>query len=110
MLWGILATEKGISLDTTNGYKATLEDAQIDIGASVMTTSNPVTIVTDKATVKAHAMELKDNGKYIMFRNGVTVVFTPPEEEEAADGQKTDGAAPAAEAPANPPATTDGST
>ena len=104
-----MVLSKGISLETTNGYKATLEDAQVDVGTSQMASSNPVTIVTEQATVKANAMELRDSGKYIMFKNGVTVFFTPPP-EKAADDQQTDAPAPAAETPADPAATTGGST
>ncbi len=95
-----MVLSKGISVETTNGYKATFEDAQIDINTSEMTSSKPLTITTEQAVVKANAVDFKDNGKHVLFKNGVTVFFTPPPETK--DGE---AAAPAATATPATPAT-----
>ncbi|MEP0321838.1 LPS export ABC transporter periplasmic protein LptC [Bauldia litoralis] len=77
-----MVLSKGIALRTTNGYEANLEDAQVDIAKSHMTTGKPLTITTSQAKIEANAMEFRENGKYVMFRNGVTVFFTPPDPKE----------------------------
>ncbi|SDB51289.1 LPS export ABC transporter periplasmic protein LptC [Bauldia litoralis] len=77
-----MVLSKGIALKTTNGYEANLEDAQVDIEKSHMTTGKPLTITTSQAKIEANAMEFRDNGKFVMFKNGVTVFFTPPDPKE----------------------------
>lgn len=93
-----LVLSGGVSLKTSDGYKATLEEANIDIGSGTMTSSKPLEIVTATASIKANGIEVRDEGKHIWFRNGVTVVFTPT--DTAPDGAATaaapaDGAKPA---------------
>jgi lipopolysaccharide export system protein LptC len=88
----------GITLQTTNGYKASFEEAEIDIESGTMTSSRPLEIITGMASVKANAVEVRDEGKHVWFRNGVTVVYTPP--DQPADGaaaatEPVDGAEPA---------------
>jgi len=80
-----LRLSDGITVETSDGYKATLKDADIDIDSGKMTSSNPVEIVTDQVSVKANAIEVQDQGKHIWFRNNVTVVFTPTD-RPASDG------------------------
>jgi lipopolysaccharide export system protein LptC len=84
-----LVLTDGITVDTTNGYKATLQDAQIDITTGAMVSSNPLEVATAHGTVKAHAVEVQDQGKHIVFKDGVTVVYTPP--DDATDGAASGG-------------------
>jgi len=72
-----LKLSDGITVVTSDGYKATLQDADIDIDSGKMTSLNPVEIVTDQVSVKANTIEVQDQGKHVWFRNNVTVVYTP---------------------------------
>jgi lipopolysaccharide export system protein LptC len=80
-----LKLSDGITVETSDGYTATLEDADIDIDSGKMTSSKPVEIVTNQVSVKANSIEVQDQGKHIWFRNNVTVVFTP-QDAPAGDG------------------------
>lgn len=75
---GKLVLEDGITLKTTNGYDATFERATVDIETGRMSSNRPLEIITEQGTVKANGMVLRQDGKHVRFRNGVSVVFTPP--------------------------------
>ncbi len=98
-----LRLSDGINVETSDGYKATLQDADIDIDSGKMTSAKPVEIVTDQVSVKADTIEVQDQGKHVWFRNNVTVVYTPKDEPagDAATAKPPDGGDTATAKPAN---------
>ncbi|MBN8993688.1 MAG: hypothetical protein J0H94_00575 [Rhizobiales bacterium] len=91
----------GIDLATTDGYKARLTQADIDIGKGRLVTQKPIEIHADGAlngSIRANALVVEDQGKHVTFSGGVSVIFVPPDdpaapEGAAADPQPTDGKA-----------------
>ncbi|WP_421725212.1 LPS export ABC transporter periplasmic protein LptC [Bauldia sp.] len=77
-----LTLKDGITLNTTNGYEATFESAQVNVDSGRMTSNKPLEIVTDHGTVRANAMVVRDDGKHVIFKDGVNVVYTPPEDPD----------------------------
>lgn len=73
-----LELKNGISVSTTNGYAGTIQQAAIDLAKGSLRTSHPVEIRAKEGTLHANSMEVIDRGKYVAFRGGVSVTFTPP--------------------------------
>jgi lipopolysaccharide export system protein LptC len=67
----------GIAVDTDDGMKIRMNDAQIDIGTGEMRTENPIEVDTGRASVKAESLMVRDNGKIIIFENRVRMTILP---------------------------------
>jgi len=104
----------GIRLATTNGYKAELKEADINIEAGNVASDTGVMIQGKEGRITADSIEVLDRGKHVFFRGNVKVVYHPPETPEKKIGAGTaEATAPAAApgtAPATIQATPDGST
>ncbi len=73
-----LALKDGISVQTTNGYAATIDQADIDLAKGSLHSSHPVQISGKQGTLRADSMDVADRGKSVVFRGGVSVTFMPP--------------------------------
>lgn len=71
-----------IAVDTDDGMKIRMKDAQIDIGTGQMHTENPVEVDTGRANVKAETLIVQDNGKIIIFENRVRMTILPFSDQE----------------------------
>lgn len=76
----------GIALATTDGYKAKLTDADIDIGKGQLATGKPLHIEGSIGSINANGLSVENNGKHIIFTGGVSVSVTPPDEPAAGEG------------------------
>ncbi len=75
-----LELKDGISIQTTTGYAAQIEQASVDLAKGSMQSSHPVEIQAKDGTLRADSMEVTDRGKHVIFRGGVSVSFMPPAE------------------------------
>jgi lipopolysaccharide export system protein LptC len=103
----------GIQLDTSNGYKAELEEADVDVEAGNVASDTGVMIEGKEGKITADSIEVLERGKHVFFRGNVKVVYHPaetPEKKEEAGGSADASAPAAAPAPAIIEATPDGST
>lgn len=75
-----MALKNGISVHTTNGYSAKVEQADIDLDKGSMQSSRPIEISGKQGTLRANSMRVVDRGKTISFSGGVSVTFIPPAE------------------------------
>lgn len=73
-----LQLKDGMKLETTNGYSGQFREAAIDLGKGTLTSSSPLELTTSDGTIKANAVNVTENGKRIVFTNGVSVTFLPP--------------------------------
>jgi lipopolysaccharide export system protein LptC len=73
-----LVLKEGIELSTTDGTTGRLTDAAIDLGTGSLTSSAPLQLSTPQGTIKANAVNVMENGKRIIFSNGVSVTYLPP--------------------------------
>ena len=75
-----LELKDGISVHTTTGYSAKVEQAAVDLAAGSLQTSHPVEIQGKEGTLRADSMVVTDRGKHVTFHGGVSVTFMPPAE------------------------------
>jgi lipopolysaccharide export system protein LptC len=95
----ILILKGNVTLVTDNGYEAELAEAEVEVEKGIVRSTSPLVIRGKEGSISANAIEVLDNGRHVFFRNGVKVLYTPPDDKvEGEDGGG--GAAPAADAPA----------
>lgn len=73
-----LNLKNGITIQTTTGYAATIDEAAVDLAKGSLQSSAPVEIHAKEGTLRADSIEVTDRGKYVAFRGGVSVNFMPP--------------------------------
>ncbi len=83
-----LKLKGGISVETTNGESANLQQADINLDKGSMETKQPIEIQGKQGTLHAKRMTLVNRGKRITFSGGVTVTFMPPADLATASGAK----------------------
>lgn len=74
----------GIQLTTTDGYKARLAEAQIDIGKGNLVSTKPLEIYAEDGSIRANGIQVSDRGTHVIFSGGVRVSFTPSDDAPAA--------------------------
>ncbi len=74
-----LELKNGVTVKTTSGYAATIEQAAIDLAKGSLHSSQPVEIHAKEGTLRADSIEVTDRGKHVVFRGGVAVSFMPPD-------------------------------
>ena len=62
-----LILDRQISIQTTNGMRFDLEDADIDIGQGQLKTSNPVFASSSQADISADSLEVGESGEHVVF-------------------------------------------
>ncbi len=79
----------GIEIDMDGGYRVFLDNADVDMAAGTVTTSDPVRILANGAELTADSLNITDGGKYLLFEGGVKMTIYPG----TAQGQATTGQA-----------------
>jgi lipopolysaccharide export system protein LptC len=69
----------GITVSSTNGYEARLDRAHVDFRTKELTSKGMIEISATEGLVRAHTLEVGDDGKKILFGGGVSVTYMPPE-------------------------------
>lgn len=80
-----LAIEGGVTVTTTDGYRVTLDAAELDFEARTLQGSGPVSGQGVVGSIEAGSMRAarRPDGDYIWFENGVRVIVVPAAEAEA---------------------------
>jgi len=73
----LLTLSQDIVVTTSNGYRALLSEAVIDVRVGKITSDKPVEVKTDAWTVNANRMEVAESGDLMRFERGVTVTLLP---------------------------------
>ena len=71
---------KEIILNSTNGYLITLQEADIDVQKGILISNSPVSVKSPNGNISAQALEISENGKRIVFKNKVKLVFQLPDQ------------------------------
>lgn len=79
-----LALSDGITVSSTNGYKAKLEAATVDFGKGNLVSDRPVEIRGAEGLIRSRKLSIRDRGKSIVFSGGVSVTYMPPKTSEEA--------------------------
>jgi lipopolysaccharide export system protein LptC len=77
-----LKLDNDITLTTSDGMKAQLKSADINIEANTMSTDQPVRIENDSASIVADSMKITESGKVMVFEKGVRLVIQPAKLQE----------------------------
>jgi lipopolysaccharide export system protein LptC len=73
-----LKLSEEIILNSSNGYVITLQEADIDVQKGTLISNAPISVESPNGNITAEALEIKDNGKRIVFKNKVKLIFQLP--------------------------------
>jgi len=77
-----LALKNGITIVTSDGYRATMIDADIDITKSKLVSLKPVEVhSSDGNWLKANGVNIENKGAKVIFTNGVSVNYIPSDQD-----------------------------
>ncbi|GGA88464.1 membrane protein [Brucella endophytica] len=81
---GRLQLDKDFTVTTTGGLTAKLKSADVNISSGQITTDQPVDIQNGNAHISADKMQIRDNGKVMVFEDKVRLVIDPAKEQKSA--------------------------
>jgi LPS export ABC transporter protein LptC len=64
-----------VRIEQEGRFVATMETAQVDLESKDMTTSSPVVVEMQGGTIRANGLKISNDGKNILFLNGVIARF-----------------------------------
>jgi len=73
----------GIQLEWSEGYKVDLADVQINLKSGALSTSDPISIRSDKGQVRAGTFSYDQDNGIARFRDGIKMVLNPSAKEIA---------------------------
>lgn len=100
--WANLVSDKGrywintqklrltgnIHITTSDGMKANLRTADLETKTRLVTSNQPVEVLTPNGTVRSDRMELNSGERHIFFRDNVVARLTPPAGEPQPGAEK----------------------
>lgn len=87
---GTLDITELLSVETSDGKRADLGSAVIDLQAGSLTTDEPVHVSMPGAELQADRLSVEDNGKRMLFESRVRLVVQPGAFESMASGDEAD--------------------
>ncbi len=66
-----------ITIDSSLGYKATLDGAEVDLRGGVVTSAEPFELISDRGTISAGRLEVHEKGGTIVFGGGIKMTLNP---------------------------------
>ena len=66
-----------VEVNTNDGMKIELQDAQIDIGSGYLKTDKPIKAKSPQASISAGSMTISESGEVVVFDNKVFMVLNP---------------------------------
>ncbi|GAB4360387.1 MAG: LPS export ABC transporter periplasmic protein LptC [Oricola sp.] len=81
---------KSLALETTDGKRADLGKAVIDLAAGSLVTDEPVHVSMPGAELQADRLRVEDNGRRMLFESRVRLVVQPGAFESVASGKEAD--------------------
>lgn len=83
--------EGGVVLTLASGGSAQLGVAQVDLQNGTMISNEAVAIANAEVTLNAGAMQGFEGGQRLLFTGGVTMVFTPQNDDQPGSGEPVIG-------------------
>jgi len=72
-----LSLTKEIRIDSSHGYKATLQGADVDLRGGTVKSAEPFELTSDQGSIKAGTLEVQEEGRVIRFGGGITMTLNP---------------------------------
>jgi lipopolysaccharide export system protein LptC len=69
-----------VRVRTDSGYEVDMLSAVINMKSGDVTSTEPVKVRSKSATISADSVDVRDNGKLVVFQGRVHSVLTPPDE------------------------------
>lgn len=73
----------GIAVDSSEGYALRMTDADVDLRAGTMASSNPVTVSYEDSETTGQSLSVTRGGQLIVLEGGVRTVLMPPKRQPA---------------------------
>ncbi len=94
-----LSLDDRIAVETSDGYHATLKAAEIDLRGGTISSDTPIVFSSREATIKAGTLAVDENGRAIVFSDGVTMTINPGAFPRSSGAVEVPAGAPAAADP-----------
>lgn len=78
-----LRLEQGLSVVTSNGYRAATDGADFDLATGKMVSRAPVRIDGPAATIEGAKLEISDDGRTFVFSGGIRMEIRPSADKPA---------------------------
>lgn len=78
-----LVLTQNVNLVTSSGMVLNLQDANVDIGNSIMHTNNPINATSSQADISSDTLMVEDGGNKIIFEGRVRMTLRPDELKKA---------------------------
>lgn len=72
-----LTLSERITIDSSLGYKAKLDGAEVDLRGGVVTSDKPFELVSERGSIKAGRLEVHEDGRTIVFGGGIEMTLNP---------------------------------
>jgi len=69
----------GGQMKTTNGYQGSFSEASIDLDKGTLVSTKSVFFSSSDGSIHANGVTVTERGKRLLFSNGVSVKFVPPD-------------------------------
>lgn len=71
----LLLLKGGITVSTSNGYRATFSDAEVSLDKGTLVSNSPLAIVSSDGRIEANSVSVRDRGARVLFDGGVKVTI-----------------------------------
>ena len=76
-----LTINSPIKVDSSEGYKVTLQNAEVDLKSGTLISRSPVEVRSETGFMQANQLIIDNSGKRIRFTNGIRLTIVPPESD-----------------------------
>lgn len=76
-----LSINSPIKVDSSEGYRVTLQNAEVDLKGGTLISRAPVEVRSETGFMQANELIIDNSGKRIRFTNGIRLTIVPPESD-----------------------------
>lgn len=73
-----LMLDEQIKVDSSEGYRVTLQNAEVDLKAGTLLSNSPVEVQSETGFMQANGLIVDQSGQRIRFTKGIRILIVPP--------------------------------
>lgn len=73
-----LKLDEEIKINSSEGYRVTLQNAEVDLKAGTLLSNSPVEVQSETGFMQSNGLIVDQSGQRIRFTNGIRVLIVPP--------------------------------
>ncbi|MEP0521750.1 MAG: LPS export ABC transporter periplasmic protein LptC [Hyphomicrobiales bacterium] len=73
-----LMLDEEIKVNSSEGYRVTLQNAEVDLKAGTLVSDSPVEVQSETGFMQANGLIVDESGQRIRFTKGIRVLIVPP--------------------------------